>query len=183
MDYLAVKRANDICSVVRWSQVSRSSFAYQAGLVSPLLGRSLWLGFDADLVCVHSHHQTSCESYPSAMNVVAASDLALMWTFLARRVIRVKCRASCKLLWTTIALSYFVALHILRYQWKDLFFYLNVDALFWRIGLATTEWWSFEDHPLTHPLFVTRTLSIDGGRHFSSRGCSSNSIAAIMRKL
>ena len=39
---------------------------------------------------------------------------------------------------------------------KRSIFYLNIDALFGRIGLETTEWWSFEDYPLTHPLWQPR---------------------------
>ena len=36
--------------------------------------------------------------------------------------------------------------------------YLNVVALFGRIELATTEWWSFEDHPLTLSLRPPRYI-------------------------
>ena len=105
--------------------------------------------------------EPSCNSSLFAMLIPPIIGSSL----LVRRVkiIRVKRRALCKSLFTAYS----------KASLERSFFYLNVDALFARIGLETTEWWLFEHH--LHLFFQGNAF--DRRRWpFSSCGCYSNSI-------
>ena len=142
-----MKQANDICSVVDDHEFPALSPAYLLG--SPLLNPSSWRDFEA---CSRLHELepvTSCKSSPCAMLIppVTSSSHPSSHDH-SSEVLRFKL---CKPHWTTITLSFFVALRIQKHRWKDHLFYLNVDALFARIGLETTQRWLFED-----PLWPSR---------------------------